>query len=63
MIKAKESQGLFDYSCKQTHESVNGKFMIRKKHTSNCRNKFLDIFHYEKVTSAKFKTLNEHISK
>ena len=30
MIKAKESQGLFDYNCKQTHKRVNGKFMNRK---------------------------------
>ena len=27
MIKAKESQGLFDYSCKQTYRIINGKFM------------------------------------
>ena len=27
MIKAKESQGLFDYSCKQTYQIIHGKFM------------------------------------
>ena len=27
MIKAKESQGLFDYTCEQSHTFVNGKFM------------------------------------
>ena len=48
MIKAKESQGLFDYTCKQTHTLGNGKFM-NNQHIN--------------VTYEKLKSLNVNICK
>ena len=35
MIKTKESQAVFDYSCKQTYKLGNGKFMNNQHTTSN----------------------------
>ena len=48
MIKTKESQGLFDYTCKQTHQLSNGKFMNNQH----------DTYKSQLVTSSKLKTLD-----
>ena len=51
MIKAKDSQGLFDYTCKQTNHTLrDGKFM-NNQHI------------YINITSAKLKSLDLNIWK
>ena len=53
MIKAKDSQGLFDYTCEQTNHTLrDGKFMNNQH-----------IYIYINITSAKLKSLDLNIWK
>ena len=52
MIKAKESQGLFDYSCKQTYQLINGKFMNNENIHLDPALRCLDYCGFQNLTKA-----------
>ena len=62
MIKAKESQGLFDYTCEQTHTLGNGKFMNNQHTTSNSAERRLYTYAINKIGVSKYVFMGRCVS-